>query len=240
MAGGISGKGGNVFLDAAPAPGVEVAELMKWSFNPKSNNPAWASNRTAGFKRRVAGVRDGSGSCEGKWDPNDPLTDHLEDGASVTLNLQLSTTHFFVVPAIVDGIKVDVDLDSGEVIGWSFDWSLNGAWTKPVKLTAFAGPMGATVAGPVGGQAQDANAQQGPQQAQQSAWTPPTPGQSAQSPASTPGPSQSPERQPAQASPALDVNQLAAMIAQSVAQALAQHPAFKQRQGQEPVVAQAA
>lgn len=150
MAGnGISGKGGDVLLGTGPSP-QQVAEVTKWSFNPKSTNPAYRSNRTAGYTTRVQGYKDGSGSIDTKWDPGNPLTAVLDVGAIVTLNLQTIGTQRMVVPAIVDGLKLDVNLESAEIIGCTVDFSTTGSWSYGAATTGLLGPLGGGAAGAAG------------------------------------------------------------------------------------------
>jgi hypothetical protein len=124
---GISGKNGKVQIVSS-----DVAECTGWTFNPTSNNPSWGSCDGGGYKQRVAGVKDGSGSIEGKFNPDDPIYDHLEEGTSVVLKLYINATAYYRVPAIIDSFSLEVDMDDGDVVGWSADFSTNGAWTKPV------------------------------------------------------------------------------------------------------------
>ncbi len=128
MAGaGISGKDGDVKIGS-----TQIAEITKWGFNPKANVPKYASNKTGGYKAAVAGIKDGSGSLEGKWDPAIPATTVIAPGTSVTLKLYINATQFWSVPSIIEGFKHDVDLDTGEIVSWSADFQTNGAWTDPV------------------------------------------------------------------------------------------------------------
>jgi hypothetical protein len=124
---GISGKDGDVKIGA-----TQIAEITKWSFNPKANIPKYASNKTGGYKKAVVGVRDGAGSIEGKWDPAIPATSVVAPGTLVTLKLYINATQFWSVPSAIEGFKHDVDLDTGEVVGWSADFQTDGAWTDPV------------------------------------------------------------------------------------------------------------
>ena len=119
----ISGIGGSV------DSGSELAEITTWTFTTTSNNPAWASSTNPGYKKRVGGVRDCSGTVNGKF--NGALTDYdaLEAGSSVTLTLKLNDTHYYTVPAFVDEFNVEVDMDNGDVVGWSLNFSGNGAWS---------------------------------------------------------------------------------------------------------------
>lgn len=133
MAGnGVSGQFGDVKIGS-----TQVAETCKWNFSPKSNNPAYASNKTGGYKARVAGIKDGSGSIDGKYDPAEPIMAVLDVGTEVTLKLYLTATVFYSVPSIIDTLKINVDIDTGDIVSWTADFSTNGAWTNPLAgLTA--------------------------------------------------------------------------------------------------------
>ncbi len=122
----ISGKDGKVMIGA-----TTLADITFWTLATASNNPAYASSATSGHKKRVAGVKDASGSIQGKLDVADPVTDDFDEGDAVTLLLYIDATRFYSVPAIIDSINFEVDIDTGEVIGWTADYSADGAWTKP-------------------------------------------------------------------------------------------------------------
>lgn len=152
MAGaGISGMNGDVKIGS-----TSIFEICKWGFNPKANVAKYASNKTLGYKKAVPGVKDGSGNCEGKWVPANPAytTGILVEGTLLTLNLYINATQFWQVPSCVESFKIDVDLDTGDVIGWTCDFQTDGAWIAPVAgllfdpSMAMMGPNGAQVFGP--------------------------------------------------------------------------------------------
>ena len=122
----ISGKNGKVLIGATP-----LAEITDWTFQTSSANPAYASSSTGGFRRRVAGIKDGSGSFGFILDPASPITNNFDEGSSVTLLLYLDATRFYSVPAVIDSIHLAVDISSGDVLGGTAIFSANGAWTKP-------------------------------------------------------------------------------------------------------------
>lgn len=127
MAGaGFSGKDGDVKIGSA-----SVAEIRTWSFNPKSNNPSYASHATGGYKRRVAGVKDGSGSTSGAIAAASLPFSDLNVGSDATLVLYLNATLNFSVPSVVDDLRVNVDIDNGEIVSWDMNFSTNGGWTNP-------------------------------------------------------------------------------------------------------------
>jgi len=122
-----SGKDGKVEVDSS-----EVAEVLAWQLTTTSNNPAHASSSTQGAKTRNAGVKDARGSIQFKLDFSNPITDQFDEGTKATLKLYLDATRFFTVPAIIDQIVWDdVDVNDGETIGGTANFSGTGPITKP-------------------------------------------------------------------------------------------------------------
>lgn len=116
---GISGKNGKIMIGANT-----VGEITGWRYTETSNNPAWSSSGTSGHKTRVAGVGDGSGSADFKYDPSDtPESEGIVKGALLTLLLYINATVYHSVPAIVDSISYEVDVDEGETVSGTFDFS---------------------------------------------------------------------------------------------------------------------
>lgn len=126
---GISGKDGDVIVD-----GIAVWEAKKWSFTPKSNNPSYASNKTAGYKRRVAGIKDGTGNIEGVWNPGQPVygtgSGQISEGKEINPYLYINDNQYFDVPALADDFAIDVDMDNGDIVAWTSAFGSNGAWTN--------------------------------------------------------------------------------------------------------------
>ncbi len=119
-----SGKNGLVKVGS-----TAVAEVTQWTFTKEAASSRYASSSTGGFKRSLPGVRSGNGQIEFKFDM--AAASLLVEGASVTLLLYLDATHYYTVPAIITQFKVDVNIDTGEVIGGSANFDTDGAWTEP-------------------------------------------------------------------------------------------------------------
>jgi hypothetical protein len=128
---GVSGVRGDALYHPA---GDQISEVKKFTFNPSQETKDYASNKTGGAKKRVSATKDASGTLEGVWDPWDPITDHMEPGTEVVLKLQHYTGQFWLVPAIIDDMSFDVDIETGDVQAWTANFSLNGPWTKPTAL----------------------------------------------------------------------------------------------------------
>jgi hypothetical protein len=120
----ISGKNGKVLIGSAA-----VAEVTKWIFNKESVSSRYASSSTGGFKRSLAGVRSGSGTIQFKFDlaAGSPII----EGTAATLLLYLDATQFYSVPALIKTFKVEVNIDTGEVIGGVAEFDTDGTWNEP-------------------------------------------------------------------------------------------------------------
>jgi len=120
----VSGKSGQVLIGSA-----SIGEVTKWSATFEAVSSRYASSATGGYKASIPGVKAGSGSIDFKLDTL--AASPVLEGASVTLLLYVDSTHFYTVPAVIKNFKVEVNIDSGEVVGGSADFDTNGAWTEP-------------------------------------------------------------------------------------------------------------
>jgi hypothetical protein len=117
----LSGKSGTLFLGA-----TEITPVVHWKLVTTSNNPDYAANDTGGWKKRAGGVRDASGSLEIK--AADDRHCPVEEGDAATLKLHLddSGNNYYEVPAVIDKISVDVDINRGEIVAYVVEFSGNG------------------------------------------------------------------------------------------------------------------
>jgi hypothetical protein len=122
----LSGQDGKVFSGA-----VEAARITRWKFATQSGGVAYASSATAGHRRRLPGVKHGSGRVWFALDSNSPIQDDLAEGDEVTLKLHIDADAFYSVPAVIETIALEVDIDGGKVIGGEFTFATAGAWTPP-------------------------------------------------------------------------------------------------------------
>jgi hypothetical protein len=158
MGQGVSGNQGNLFTVLGDAVFTPVSEVKKWSWTMKANVGKYSSNKTGGYKKSVAGTKEGSGSADCILDPEDPPSveppadaQTVAAGALLSLALQTVSGQLFIVPCVIANIKVDVDLDSGDPETWSFDWEANEAWENPEVVGLLAGPTATPVPGVAGG-----------------------------------------------------------------------------------------
>ncbi len=129
---GVSGSSGDVKIGS-----TSVAEVKKWTFNPKANVAKYASNKTSGYKKAIAGTKEGSGSLECVWDPAIPPTTTINVGTSVTLKLYTTATQFYSVPCVVADFLIVTDIDTGDPVGFTANFEADGQWTDPVAALMF-------------------------------------------------------------------------------------------------------
>jgi hypothetical protein len=114
----ISGKSGTLSYG-----GSEEAEVLNWSLTTTSANDAYHSNDSGGWKKRVAGVKDSSGSFEMRDLPT------MSEGDSAEAILY-TNQDIYTVTIIIDSINVNVDINDGTAVNWTVNFSGNGAVVK--------------------------------------------------------------------------------------------------------------
>lgn len=118
----ISGKGGSATFNSS-----QILQVTRWTLTHRSNNSAWASSSTSGYRNRVAGVKDWQGTIHAKYDASIVP----EVGEIATLSLALDGSDSASGQAIIDEIELEVDIDTGQVVGYVLAYSGAGALTMP-------------------------------------------------------------------------------------------------------------
>ena len=122
----LSGKDGKVLRgDQA------IADVTIWSFRSIAKNRSYASSATGGYKRTLPGVKQACGRFSFLLSTTSPQTDRLAAGDEVTLALELAANRAYSVPAVIDSVAVEVDIDTGKVVGGTAEFSTAGGWTLP-------------------------------------------------------------------------------------------------------------
>ena len=106
----IAGYGGGVYLDS-----TKVAEIANWSLDMSADDIDITSFDSEGWRERIQGIKEWSGSFEGNFEPDDTdgqgeLIDAWLSGEPVTLELQVNSTVKFSGDALVTlNIETPVD-----------------------------------------------------------------------------------------------------------------------------------
>lgn len=134
----LTGKDGTMKIN-----GVIPAPISNWKLTKTSNNPDYAANDTAGWKKRRPGIKDCKGSFDLKIDGAKSCP--VEIGDEVTLVLYVDGTannNYYTVPAIIDEIAVEVDINGGGIEAFAVAFSGNGAVTATGAVAYVAGGSG--------------------------------------------------------------------------------------------------
>ena len=119
-----SGQYGKIMIG-----GSTLIECTGWSFDRSVAEHVYASCATSGYKKRVAGTKDGTGELRGVLDPADPIEGYINEGDQVTLLLYFTAAKYHSVPAQINNISVEVDVEEGEIVRWTAGFGINGAWS---------------------------------------------------------------------------------------------------------------
>lgn len=122
---GVSGQYGKIMIGAST-----LAECTKWTWNEEVVDSAYASCSTSGNRSRVAGTKDSTGTLEGILDPSDDIHNYILAGDHVTLKLYYTATKYHSVPAQINKIGQEVDIEEGNVIRWTADFGQTAAPTR--------------------------------------------------------------------------------------------------------------
>lgn len=121
-----SGKDGKVLIGATP-----IADVVRWTFRGTARSVAYASNRTEEHLRHVPGTQSGSGTIAFQFNPAAPATEQLAAGSKVVLLLHLDAARHYEVPAVIEHLELQTDIDTGALIGGSAQFATDGVWTEP-------------------------------------------------------------------------------------------------------------
>jgi hypothetical protein len=119
---GVSGQYGKIVISAST-----VAECTKWTMDEEVAESAYASCSTSGHRSRVAGTKDATGTLEGILDPSDDIHNYFRVGDHVTLKLYYTATKYHSVPAQINKIGQETDIEEGSVERWTADWGATAA-----------------------------------------------------------------------------------------------------------------
>jgi len=124
----IAGYGGGVYIGDTPK---KVAEIANWSLDMSADDIDITSFDSEGWRERIQGIKEWSGSFEGNLKPDDTdgqgeLIDAWLSGEAVTLELQVNSTVKFSGDAFVN-LSIETPVD--DKTSFSCDFSGTGPLT---------------------------------------------------------------------------------------------------------------
>ena len=122
----IAGYGGGVYLED-----TKVAEIANWSLDMSADDIDITSFDSSGWRERIQGIKEWSGSFEGNFKPDDTtgqaaLINAWLTGQPVTLELQVNSTVKFSGNALVT-LNIETPVD--DKANFSCDFQGTGALT---------------------------------------------------------------------------------------------------------------
>ena len=122
----IAGYGGGVYLDS-----TKVAEIANWSLDMSADDIDVTSFDSEGWRERIQGIKEWSGSFEGNFEPDDTtgqaaLINAWLNGQKVTLELQVNEDVKFSGDALVT-LSIETPVD--DKASFSCDFSGTGPLT---------------------------------------------------------------------------------------------------------------
>ena len=124
----LSGFGGGVYIGGTPK---KVAEIANWSLDMSADDIDITSFDSEGWRARMQGIKEWSGSFEGNFKPDDTtgqaaLINAWLTGQKVTLELQVNSTVKFSGDAFVN-LSIETPVD--DKVNFSCDFQGTGALT---------------------------------------------------------------------------------------------------------------
>ncbi len=96
-------------------------DITSWSINMTQSTAAWHSSESSGFKQRLLGVKDATGSFSGKCNSTIPAA-----GDIVTALAMTGADKTWTLGAVLTSVTIECDVDDGDVISYSADWEACG------------------------------------------------------------------------------------------------------------------
>ena len=120
----LSGKDGTLRLG-----GAEVLHLTFWQIEKTAANKPYAANDTGGAKRRLSGAKDCTGRLEVKATDSAKVPVAEGDTVALALHVDGSGDNYYELSAIVDSVRVEVNVSEGRPVAYGIRFSASGPIT---------------------------------------------------------------------------------------------------------------
>lgn len=117
----LSGKDGTVRRE-----GAELLRVADWRIEKTSANKSYVANDTGGVRRRMPGVKDCSGRMEIKAISEGPAPLAEGEILAMELHVDASGENYYSLSAIVDAVRLEVDISQGTPVAYVVTFSGNG------------------------------------------------------------------------------------------------------------------
>jgi predicted secreted protein len=131
----LAGSGGSVSIGTSKN---KVAEIAEWTLNLSAEDIDVTSFDSQGWRDRLVGIREWSGSFSGNLDPSDTsgqssLFTSFANGAPISLTLQVDDDNQFTGSAYITGLSVETPVT--DKVSFSCDFVGTGELTVTLTTT---------------------------------------------------------------------------------------------------------
>ena len=118
-----------------------VARTSQWQVTRTlAGKTEWGDSDSAGHTNRAAGRKDSTFTAEGKYDTSDEVFDLFQEGdilqSTLFLNNEAPYLYYDFPRAMCDNFQLTVNIDTGEIIGWTSSWGEDGKSYYPGEAGA--------------------------------------------------------------------------------------------------------
>jgi len=127
-----SGRDGGVKVG-----GKWVARITSWNLTTNVQTSEWGDSDSEGYTNRLAGRKDATFTTEGKFDSSsNPVYNLFAAGDVAEVILYVSTEgkgelNWRFPRALCTEFSLNVNVDTGEVVGWTANWGADGKYYRP-------------------------------------------------------------------------------------------------------------
>lgn len=130
----LAGSGGSVNIGTSN----KVAEIAEWTLNLSAEDIDVTSFDSQGWRDRLVGIREWSGSFSGNLDPSDTsgqssLFTSFANGTSISLTLRVNDNNQFAGSAYITGLSVETPVT--DKVSFSCDFVGTGELTVTLAPT---------------------------------------------------------------------------------------------------------
>ena len=125
----VSGIVGKFVVDSSL-----VARTTQWTVTPTlATTSEWGDSDSGGYTNRLAGRKDATFTVEGKFETTDEVYDLFQEGDIVQAALWLdnSSLYYAFPRALCTEFSLTVNIDTGEVEGWTASFGADGVYYRP-------------------------------------------------------------------------------------------------------------
>lgn len=123
----FSGKSGSIRYDVGGVA-TTVIDCTGWTMDRTVELQEYAACSTNGNYANIPGNVRATGNLTGYTDDTAHISSFFDVGDEILLYLYLNATRFHQVPAIIESVSEEVQVEQGSLVGWQATYKNQGSW----------------------------------------------------------------------------------------------------------------